>query len=380
MKPKSFRIIRSGKLAMKLSGLSLRLPVHLGVTAKGQPGMRHTSFAVAEGKIETLTFTGAPMAHLATKVPLWLSIQPVANFLLSAVLKEDDLKDALARGWLRMKPFLDVSSWEGVPQSLRNDSLAPLTNQHTTAFQAHAVIAGQTAIVDIPIPDQSPSLYREGGKRAYLQSWNKLTSEAKFDITEMFIRRLGFDKALLEWNTAILTERFRRDDSHAHEHIMECRLENFQTIMAASFRLYANMGKPLQLVTGLQSYGEGGKSRTLVRAARLSLVFAVGIDEGGVSIRTLHIDDFDSIDVTIEGLKGKRDDLVNQMLKFLKGQIANVASRTVKQLLEREVKRGTGAFEKIEQTLLDQGVEVPGLFRATSHDSSTQTLSTTSAT
>jgi hypothetical protein len=207
-------------------------------------------------------------------------------------------------------------------------------------------------------------LYPEGGKRAYWQSWNKLTSGLKVEITNNSIHRFGFNRAVLEWNHLPTVPPEAIDAITQDANVMVCRLENFLVEMHSSFAMYANTSKALKLVTGMESLGEKGDSRAIVKASRLELVFRVTVDENGVAIATKSVDDFDSVEVSITGLRSKKDEWVNNVLKIVRPHIASVASMMVKKYLTSEVQKGGKLFETIEETLLLRGVEVPGLFRA----------------
>ena len=301
-----------------------------------------------------------PYPNLVTILPLWLTLQPVLNFLLAALFDSAEVREALIDFWLKARAYLDPLPWETIRDSDRQHEPPLLLSNESLLFKSHAIIAGQTALVNIDLPDHIPSLYPQGGRRAYLQSWNKLTSEVKLEITGNAIRRFAFDKAVLQLNSA--THLKSLSDQQAN--ILVCRLEGFSVEVESNFALYANTSKALQFVTGLESLGEKGKSSARVKAARMELVFSLLVDESGVGLSTINVDDFDSVEVSIEGLRSKKDDFVNRVLKVVRPQIASMASVLVKRFLETEVKRGTKAIEGLEETLLVSGVEIPGLFRA----------------
>lgn len=204
-----------------------------------------------------------------------------------------------------------------------------------------------------------------------MQSWNKLTSEVKFDITKNKIEKLGFTKVALEWHTESpptaqandMADLITEVPSNSDTYTMICRIEGLFAEVSSSFALYADMGKVLQLVTNQRQLGERGDSNAQARAARFELVFQVIVDETGVTVKTVRVDDLDHIDVTITGLRSRANDLVNSALKFVKPQIATVAGSLVRSFLEERVKQSTKAFETVEEALLLRGVEVPGVFR-----------------
>jgi hypothetical protein len=191
-----------------------------------------------------------------------------------------------------------------------------------------------------------------------MQSWNKLTSEVKFDITKNKIERLSFTKVALEWLTeapADVPDLVGLVDDigtnppapPGSTYTMVCRIEGLVAEVSSSFALYADMGKVLQLVTNQRQLGEKGDSRAEARAARFELVFRVTVGDDGVTVKTVRVDDLDHIDVTISGLRTKANDLVNSALKFVKPQIATVAGTLLRGFLEEKVKQSTKAFETV---------------------------------
>ena len=336
----------------------MRIGFRIGHNARAQPRLKHTSLRFASGLFHSFDFTIMPYPLLVTKLPLWLTLQPVSNFLVSALFDSAEVREAVIAFWSKANPYLDPVAWEAIGQSDRQKAPPTLSLDGSPLFKSHAIIAGQTALVNISLPDHVPSLYPEGGKRAYLQSWNKLTSEVKLEITGNAIQRFAFDKAILQLNSATHLSNLPNNAN-----IMVCRLEGFHVEVTSTFALYANTSKALQFVTGLESLGEKGTSRAQVKAARMELVFSLLVDESGVGLSTLSVDDFDSVNVSIEGLRSKKDDFVNRILKVVRPQIASMASVLIKRFLETEVKRGTKAIESLEEALLVGGVEIPGLFR-----------------
>lgn len=215
-----------------------------------------------------------------------------------------------------------------------------------------------------------------------MQSWNKLTSEVKFDITKNKIERLGFTKVALEWLTESPTTVHANDMAdviteapiNSDTYTMICRIEGLFAEVSSSFAIYADMGKVLQLVTNQRQLGEKGDSKAQARAARFELVFQVIVEEAGVTVKTIRVDDLDHIDVTISGLRTRANDLVNSALKFVKPQIATVAGSLVRNFLEQQVKQSTKAFETVEEALLLRGVEAPGIFRKRPRDQQKSSL------
>ena len=205
-----------------------------------------------------------------------------------------------------------------------------------------------------------------------MQSWNKFTSEVKCDITKNKIERLGFTKVAMEWLTETPSSTHANDMAdviteaplNSNVYTMICRIEGLFAEVSSSFKLYADMGKVLQLVTNQRQVGEKGDSRAQARAARFELVFQVTVEETGVTVKTIRVDDLDHIEVTISGLRTRANDLVNSALKIVKPQIASVAGMLVRSFLEERVKQSTKAFETVEEALLLRGVEVPGVFRS----------------
>lgn len=290
-------------------------------------------------------------------------MKPIANFLLSDLLRSREVKEATAAVWANMRPAFDLEPWNAISSTDRQKR-PPVLQRSIPRLQAHFSVLGQTNLTSIVLPDHIPDLYPEGGKRAYWQSWNKLTSGLKVEITNNSIHRFGFNRAVLEWNHLPTVPPEAIDAITQDANVMVCRLENFLVEMHSSFAMYANTSKALKLVTGMESLGEKGDSRAIVKASRLELVFRVTVDENGVAIATKSVDDFDSVEVSITGLRSKKDEWVNNVLKIVRPHIASVASMMVKKYLTSEVQKGGKLFETIEETLLLRGVEVPGLFRA----------------
>lgn len=278
-------------------------------------------------------------------------------------MRSREVRQGSAYVWDSAKPHLDVKSWSELKDHQRELDQPKLLDS-LTALQAHFSLNGRTSFVDIPLPDQAPNLYPEGGKRAYLQSWNKFTSEMKLEITKNAIRQITFSRAVLEWNILPHVPPQAAEAITQESNVMLCRLQDFTVEVGSHFALYANTGKAIKLVTGMETFGERGGSRATVKAAKLELVFRVSIDNEGVKVVTQTVGDFDSVNVAIEGLKGKKGEVVNQVLKFVSPHIATVVSALVKRFLEAEVKKGTKLFETVEEAMLMRGVEVPGLFRA----------------
>lgn len=150
----------------------------------------------------------------------------------------------------------------------------------------------------------------------------------------------------------------------SNTYTMICRIEGLFAEVSSHFALYADMGKVLQLVTNQRQLGEKGNSRAQARAARFELVFQVIVEETGVTVKTVRVDDLDQIDVSITGLGTRTEGIVNSALKFVKPQIATVAGMLVRSFLEDRVKQSTKAFETVEEALLLRGVEMPGIFRS----------------
>jgi len=160
-----------------------------------------------------------------------------------------------------------------------------------------------------------------------------------------------------------LMYRWRQLQITKESNVMLCRLHDFSVEVSSHFALYASAGKAVKLVTGMETLGERGSSKAIVKAAKLELVFRMSIDDEGVKVVTQSVDDFDSVNVSIDGLKGKKGEWVNQVFKTVSPHIATVISLLVKKFLETEVKKGTKTFETVEEAMLLRGVEIPGLFR-----------------
>ena len=348
---------------MSLVGLKADVALLPGFDSAQQPKLHIKHLTFPDGKISHIEFSATSLAGLGKYLPLSWSLQPVAAFLVRDAMRSREVRQGSAYAWKSAQPHLDVKAWEAIKPHER-ELPSPELHSSLAALQAHFSLSGRTAFVKIPLPDHTPNLYPEGGKRAYLQSWNKFTSEVKLEITQNTIREFAFSRAVLEWNILPHVPVEAAAAIMKESNVMLCRLHDFSVEVGSHFALYANAGKAIKLVTGMESLGERGSSKAIVKAARLELVFRVMITEAGVSVVTQSVDDFDSINVSIEGLKGKKGEWVNQVLKTVSPHIATVISHLVKKFLEAEVKKGTKMFETVEEAMLMRGVEVPGLFRA----------------
>lgn len=370
---RTWRKTSSTRFSTRMIGIQPRLGFQLGTLREGQPCFKAVSVSFPEGRIEALHAAGTSLGFLARLIPLDWTISPVTKYLINVLGRNPDTHVMLQDLWRQAGPYLDLSTWANLTKLERQDFPSSNKNIIEEKSSLHAIVKGQTAVVDIALPDHSPPLYREGGKRAYLQSWNKITSEFTLDITQNAINRLTFDRAVLEWNT--YTSRHKLDSSASPSNVMVCRLENFNVLVTSKFDLAANLTKPIQLISGLRTIGERGKTRAMVRSSSVELAFEVVSTADGIVIKTLSVEDFDSIDVSIDGLKFKQDEVLNHILKFLKPHIATMASYLLKQFLSADVQKATQIFANVEEGLLVHGVEIPGWFRARpTPDSSEKTV------
>lgn len=360
---RTFTSSTSGRITVTLAGLKADIVLLPGYDHSGRPKLHIQHLHFPEGKIRHIEFSASSLAGLASYLPLSWSLQPAAAFLIRDAMRSREVRQGSAYMWDSAKPYLDVKAWAAVGSHER-DLQQPDLLDALPVLQAHFSLSGRTALANIALPDHYPNLYPEGGKRAYWQSWNKLTSEVKLEITQNTIKQFAFSRAILEWNILPNVPFQAAEAITKDSNVMLCRLHDFSVDVSSHYALYANAGKAIKLVTGVESLGERGASRASVKAAKLELVFRVSIDSEGVKVVTQSLDDFDSVNVVIEGIKGKKGDWVNAVLKTVSPHIATVVSHLVKKFLEAEVKKGTKLFETVEEAMLLRGVEIPGLFRA----------------
>lgn len=348
-------------MLVHLEDLSVSLHLRLGKNQAGHSCIKHTLFRINSGRFKNFAFTGLKRGDIATNIPLQWTLQPMVNFLLTALLESHEIRLGATSLWAQLYRYMDLEAWQNIHASTRDTAVPVLSEAGINLFKCHFALAGLTSIVNIKLPDHIPSLYPQGGKRAKLQSWNMLTSEVKLEITQNIIRKLSFEKAVLEVNAAPSLAELPMELAEAS--VLVCRLEEFRTEVSSHFALYADTSKALKFVTGMSTLGEHGTSKAVVVARRLELVFALFVKETGVTVQPLRTDDFDRIDISIEGLRSKRDDFVNGILKVVRPQMSAFISVMIKRFLEAEVKKGTDGIEKVEEALLVSGIEVPGLFR-----------------
>ena len=347
---------------MSLAGLKADVALLPGHDHAKHPKLHIKHLKFPTGEIKHIEFSASSLAGLGKHLPLSWSLQPVAAFLVRDAMRSREVRQGSVYAWDKAKPHLSLESWNNIKPHER-EVIPPELHSSLAALQAHFALSGRTALVNIPLPDHSPNLYPEGTKRAYLQSWNKFTSGVKLEITQNTIKEFAFGKAVLEWNVLPHVPLEAAAAITKESNVMLCRLHDFSVEVSSHFALYASAGKAVKLVTGMETLGERGSSKAIVKAAKLELVFRVSIDDEGVKVVTQSVDDFDSVNVSIDGLKGKKGEWVNQVLKTVSPHIATVISLLVKKFLETEVKKGTKTFETVEEAMLLRGVEIPGLFR-----------------
>lgn len=147
------------------------------------------------------------------------------------------------------------------PPSTTVDSAAP----STTPFRAHAHLIGPSLLRNFPLPDFSPPLYRPGGTRAALQSFNMLTSEVQLKLSGSSLDRITFERASIAFDPAV--------GSRGGELVVT--VEDLTVLLKSRFSLHADTSSVISWTTGVKRIGEQGSSTTKVEARSLQLRFVL---------------------------------------------------------------------------------------------------------
>lgn len=290
-------------------------------------------------------------------------------------------------------PSAASSSPSPKPNPVDTEVAAP-ENPIATAFRLHSNLIGPTKLQNFPLPDFEPPLYRPGGTRAALQSFNLLTSELQLKFYDSAFQSITFDRAALAF-----------DPSRPGAGDLVVTVDQLVVILAGKFKVHTDLTSLVAWTTGMKRIGQRGSSTTTVRARSLQIRFGlhqlspkVRKERGGFpyELRESAMSPFTSIEPRFEmesSFLKLGADLVNAITAGLKvspirlyiqscgsltwtrprleqTQIAQAASLVVKRGMQDVVRKNLqAALDGIEETLREAGVELPVNFRASGADS-----------
>jgi hypothetical protein len=163
---KTFKKTTSGRLSAAIDDLVVALPLQIGKTKEGNPTIHNHKLVFNSGSFTRLEFSTAPAAHIATKLPLWITMAPISNFLLSDFLTSKEVQEMLTSVWTGIRPYLDPISWQEI--TIERQLPTPKPSLFPDKLQTSFSIIGPTNFTHINLPDHSPKLYKEKGKLAYV--------------------------------------------------------------------------------------------------------------------------------------------------------------------------------------------------------------------
>jgi hypothetical protein len=401
---------RSGRVNARLRDWGGTTSVKLVQGEKGgAPLFEPVSSSVSEGVIESALIDGfGSWGKLVTlAIPLvrgtWLVRVPTAVIserMIRDAVEGKDLDGILAAAFDAAKHHLDITSYGALVDDERRDetstpldaaSLVPPSSTtspppmdfplyapsdpSTTSFRLHAHIIGPTLLHSFRLPNYSPALYRPGGTRAALQSFNLLTSEFKLEITKSSVSRLSFERASIAFDPPppLTPEETRAGAAGGgiRGGVLVVTVQDLTVELVSDFKLAAETSSLISW-TGMTKIGEKGHSKTIVEARTLQFRFTlVPSTRDAGSPFVLHsssISPFTNITPSFEldnATLRLGAEVLNLVTAGLKTQIAQASSFVLGRFMEASVREQLqGWMDGIEETMRDSGVELPSDFRA----------------
>lgn len=262
------------------------------------------SSAFNEGDIQRAHIQGfGPWGSLGTKLLPWVRgtifvrwpVKVVGDFLVREMVEGGVLDDILKTAWEQGGQHVDVSTYSNILDTDREAeiktpldaaSLSPPTpspaattpvnppstatapSAASTPFRLHTHLIGPTRLHSFALPDFQPPLYRPGGTRAALQSFNLLTSELQLKFYESAFSSITFDRASLAFDPASANGSTTGGD-------LVVTVQELVVVLSSKFKLVADTSAVVAWTTGLKRLGEKGASTTKVEARSLQIRFGL---------------------------------------------------------------------------------------------------------
>ncbi|SCV70322.1 BQ2448_1716 [Microbotryum intermedium] len=432
----------SGRVEADIDDAAIALGLQLvrGTTAHSVPKIEVLSTNVDEGSINMLVIKGfGPWGGLVTKLTPFVKgtilirwpVKLVSDFLIRDMV-EGPAVDDIAEGLFKfvnkhvdMQTYdamvdderekevstpLDASSLTppsaagpaespGPPSSagsVETNSPTPTSSEAggditttvqeavptTTNFRMHSHLIGPTRLHNLFLPDYSPPLYRPGGTRATLQSFNKLTSEIQLQLSESGLTTLAFDRASLAFDPprSLGGSGKNEQKQKLKQPSVEAGIEggdlvvtvhDLTVILESKFKIFAETAQILRWTTGLKNIGQKGRSTTTVKARTLQIRFELignrSRQGAPYELKATSISPFTTIvpKTVLENSKLQLGvEVMNFITESLKTQIAAAASLVIGQFMKDAVRNYLQkAMDGIEEKLRDVGVELPNSLR-----------------
>ncbi|SGY14915.1 BQ5605_C013g07165 [Microbotryum silenes-dioicae] len=427
----------SGRVEADIDDAAIALGVQLvcGMTPDSVPKIEVLSTNVDEGSINMLAIKGfGPWGALVTKMTPFVKgtilirwpVKLISDFLIRD-MAEGPAVDDIAEGLFKfVNKHVDVQTYDAMvdderekevstpldasslapPSATSGSTESPLppssaasveTNSPTptsseaggevtttvqeslpttTNFRMHSHLIGPTRLHNFFLPDYSPPLYRPGGTRATLQSFNKLTSEIQLQLSESGLTTLSFDRASLAFDPPRSPDVSGKKKHRQKQPPVEAGIEggdlvvtvhDLTVILESKFKIFAETAQILQWTTGLKKIGQKGRSTTTVTARTLQIRFELlgnrSRQGAPYELKATSISPFTTIvpKTVLEDSKLQLGvEVMNFITESLKTQIAAAASLVIGQFMKDAVRNYLQkAMDGIEEKLRDVGVELP---------------------
>ncbi|KAM0754765.1 hypothetical protein T439DRAFT_321806 [Meredithblackwellia eburnea MCA 4105] len=244
-------------------------------------------------------------------------------------------------------------------------------SHHQLRFHSHLI--GPTRLHSFPLPDFQPELYRPGGTRAKLQSFNLLTAELKLKLTKIAVSRLTFSRGSLAFDPPPPIGAGSGTQGLGGGEVI-VTVEDLEVLIGGDFSLGADTTSIVSWSTGIKRLQSSGTSTTTVLSRALQLRFrlieSTSGPQEGLSAYTLQkatMTPFTSITPKFQLDNAMLDmgaEIVNAITKQLATQIAQAVSAVLGVFFKKVVREYLqGIMDGIEGKLEDVGVRLPSGLR-----------------
>lgn len=297
----------------------------------------------------------------------------VVGIMLRESLEDEVMGMEVEKGWDLLRGYLEAEkSWveldtedrineedkfdakevDGMKETKSEGPIVP-------HFHLNGFLHGHTHLHSFPLPDFSPSLYRTGGTRALLQSFNMLTNEVNFALSKSSLETIQFERGELGMELDV-------DGG-----VLTVHVKGLEVVLKSTFEIFAETTAFVAWTTGVKKIGEKGISMTIVKATTLTFKFILARQKLSLTnqflLKTASISPFTSIipAFTLHTTPKLGVELVNALTKSLSGEIATASSFVVRKFVESFVRDGLQAgIDGVEEMLVENGIVLPVAMRS----------------
>lgn len=369
----------AGRMSVDLErvavGIDSRLLKPSGTDPLPRLSILNSSLSI--GSLNSLQILGfGPMGFLANRLlpslrqtllvkgPIGLT----SNHIVREVVRDEVLREGLRTVWKEVGGHLDLESFGSLTDDERIDTfkeppILPDTKvtpveKPAKPFHLSGSLVGRILLRHFPLPDYVPVLYRPGGTRAKLQSFNMLTEKVEFKMYESEILRLSFDGGSFAFESVAGSGADGGEGG-----VLIFTAENWEIQVQSHFKISANTSSLVAWTTGVPRLSEQGASLTTITSRTLQLRFHLSLSAAPphLLLSSASLSPFTSIvpQITLETPSLQIGvELVNALTGSLSSQIAYATSVIIEQfVVEGVVEALQTTLGGLEEQLGELGVE-----------------------